>query len=453
MAELNKIVVGGGIAGILASILLKKTNPEHTVYLIESEPECGGLLRSIKSDKGTEFDYGTHILGETGIRELDELLTAGMNQQDWYCLPKLKPGNVVNGHFHKYSQLLYAKALPEDKLAKATYELLSADFEQGETASNLAEYCTTVYGKTFTDELLAPLMHKLMSVPAEQLHKSAHCLFGYDRIIIGPAQMMRELKKSEHLDSILGFESYDEGVSSLNNYYPKHGKGIGLWVDNLVNQAKSLGVEVLTGTAINQMHVSDGKITQISTAQGQHLNCDQLIWTIPLFPLIKFSELDFTPQYRPIIRKMRLHHFVFDRPFATHNFHVYCNQPEMESFRITLYPNIAAEGEQNGEHRCTVEVLSEREDDIEVMEASILNELKQMGVVEQQANVTEQFTTLISNGFPVYTNEFVNELKRQRDCITGQLDNVLLLGKASANSFFMADVLAEVFSTLSPTNE
>ena len=66
------VVVGGGIAGILSSILLKKKFDQ--VYLLEKENKLGGLLSSYKSKEGFEFDYGSHFLRDTGVSELDEIL-------------------------------------------------------------------------------------------------------------------------------------------------------------------------------------------------------------------------------------------------------------------------------------------------------------------------------------------------------------------------------------------
>ncbi|MFT4925436.1 MAG: protoporphyrinogen oxidase [Phenylobacterium sp.] len=441
----SKIVVGGGIAGLLSSILLKTNNPTQAVFLIEAQSQCGGLLRSIKSPEGYEFDYGTHILGQTGIEALDAILFEKVEPQHWYELQQLKPGNVFNGYFHQYSQLPYVKALPPATLEKATYELLSADFEQADDSTNLDQYCRSVYGDTFTEVVFEPLLNKLFGVGLTQLDKSAHKLFGYERLIIGHARMMRELKKNPHFDRILAFESYDEGVSSSLNYYPKNGKGIGLWVDNLVQQALDLGVEILTDTTIKQIDTDGNQVTAIHTPE-QQLNCDQLIWTAPLFPLIKLTSLPFTPQYRPTLRSVCLVHFVFDRKFLTHNFHVYCNEPQMKSFRITLYANIAANNEVNGAYRCSVEILLD--DEIDNIQEVILAELITMGVVDAQAKVLYRAKDLLNNGFPVYTNQFVNELHRQVDCVSNGLENVTLLGKASANNFFMNDVLVEVFNRL-----
>lgn len=452
MSQTNKIVVGGGIAGLLSCILLKKNNPEQAVYLIEAQPDCGGLLRSIKTPEGYEFDYGTHILCQTGIAELDAIILERMDEQQWYTLPMLKPGNVFNGFFHKYSQLLYARALPQEDVEKGTYQLLSADVDKAAQAQNLAQYCQCIYGETFTRMIFAPLMEKLLGVGLDQLTTSAHKLFGYDRLITGPAAMMRELKKSPHFDQVLAFESYHEGVSALNNYYPKNGRGIGLWVDNLVAQAKALGVSVLTNTTISKIETQGKKISKIHTP-NEVLCCDELIWTAPLFPLIKMTDQPFEPKYRPTIRAAALVHFVFDRDFLTHNFHVYCNEPQMKSFRLTLYSNIAENDETNGAYRCTVEILLDGDENTEDLEDIILQELVTMTVVSPEAKVLYSAKNIERNGFPVFTNQFVDELQRQGDCVKAGLENVTLLGKASANSFFMGDVLVEVFNQLSAPDE
>ncbi|MDB4279403.1 FAD-dependent oxidoreductase [Paraglaciecola sp.] len=454
MNQYNYTIVGGGIAGLLASILLKRHKPNISVCIIESEEECGGLLRSIKTPEGYEFDYGTHILGETGVEELDEIIMPEMPSEQWSSLPILKHGNFVNGYYYKLSQLIYANALPQGILEKSTYQMLAADASLAQKANNLEDYCQNTYGKVFTESLFSPLMKKLLNAELKDLHPNTLKLFGYERLIIGPGHMMRELKKTDRLNDILGFESYNEGVSSLNNYYPKKGKGIGLWIDMLLEKAQALGVDILTNTTINDISFTNNKIKQLTTTNSEHtkLNVEKLIWTAPLFPLIHLAKLNFEPQYKPTICKIIILNFVFDRPFITHNFHVYCNDPAMQSFRITLYPNIVEEGETNGDYRCTVEILSHDNNEataqsIADREEDILQELVTIGVVSEDALVTYRNTVFTKNGFPVYTNAFVNELERQRNCVTEQITNIKLLGKASAKSFFMADVLKEVFNT------
>ena len=65
------VVVGSGIAGITAAYFESKKG--NSVTLVDSDEKAGGLL---KSDfvNNRYFDYGTHILAETGIIQLDDFL-------------------------------------------------------------------------------------------------------------------------------------------------------------------------------------------------------------------------------------------------------------------------------------------------------------------------------------------------------------------------------------------
>ena len=54
------IIVGGGMSGLLAALILKQKG--YGVTLVEKEPTCGGLLRSVQNKDGVSFDYGTHLL-------------------------------------------------------------------------------------------------------------------------------------------------------------------------------------------------------------------------------------------------------------------------------------------------------------------------------------------------------------------------------------------------------
>lgn len=446
---MTQMVIGGGIAGILAAILLKRKYPQREVILVEQEETCGGLLRSITLDSGDEFDYGTHIVGETANPALNEILFAGFDHERWHHIPMLKPGNYFAGSLYKYSQLLHLANLPDEELAELTYDFLNTERSSNLQPAHLEQYLQANYGVKITARVYQPLMKKLMGTELNQLHPDAHRLFGYERLILGSSHMMRELKQIPVFDALLAFKSYTEGVSSLSNYYPKNGKGIGLWVDTLVQQAQNLGVEILTATKISAIELKDKQIKSVTLDGETSYSIEQLIWTIPPFLLLRMTGLAFKSAYRPTQRGLSLHHFVIDKPFLTDNFHVYCNDPDMLSFRITLYSNITATpSENNGRYRCTVEVMTDDTSNPETIAEQVWQELKTMKVIASDCEAVNQQHQAISSGFPVYTNELVNEMQRQATYIRDHISNVQLLGKASTDSFFMNDVLVDVYNAL-----
>ena len=74
------IIIGSGVAGIIASILLQKRF--GNVYLIEQEKKIGGLFCSKTFKNGLTFDYGSHFIKATGITNLDKIIIKGMKKKN-----------------------------------------------------------------------------------------------------------------------------------------------------------------------------------------------------------------------------------------------------------------------------------------------------------------------------------------------------------------------------------
>ena len=92
------VIVGGGIIGMIASLLVK--TKKNKVYLIEQNRELGGLFRSRKLYKNLFFDYGSHFLKQTGITKLDKLIFGNINSGKWNILGNLKGASFFRGELN-----------------------------------------------------------------------------------------------------------------------------------------------------------------------------------------------------------------------------------------------------------------------------------------------------------------------------------------------------------------
>lgn len=437
----NAVVVGGGITGLLSAIMLKEQF--DSVYVIEKESKCGGLLRSVKNDNGVYFDMGTHIPAETLMKEVDEILFKDMGSGDWDTIPLLKVGNVFCGQLYDKSQYVYTPYMEKDKYSKGLIELLSCT-NTDVNRSNLFMYSSEYFGDTFTKEIFAPLMRKLLGEKLENLHTSALHLFSYTRLIPGDANMARELKKSPIYDQKLAYASFYEGVAANRKFYPNNRQGVELWVDQLVKQAVQKGVTFLNDTTIINVNHENDEIKQITIHDGTTIDTDVVVWTVT--PAILLKLVNIPLESTPLdFRKMTLHNYVFDCPFLTDNHYFYCSDEDFHSFRVTLYPNISSSNEQKAPYNCTVEVLTDQEADVSEINEKVLEELKIMGIVSSEATLLYKSFVEIRNGFPIVTNEFVNAVKKQKEIVNQNLKNVVLVGKASGEVFFINEAVIDTY--------
>ena len=107
----NKIVVvGGGVIGMIAALLVK--TKKNSVFLIEQNKELGGLFRSRKLYKNLFFNYGSHFIKQTGIKKLDKLLFGNLDKKKWHILGNLRGASFFKNKLDDKSPFVDTNLLP-----------------------------------------------------------------------------------------------------------------------------------------------------------------------------------------------------------------------------------------------------------------------------------------------------------------------------------------------------
>jgi len=438
------VVVGGGVAGLLAGLLAVRKG--HRVSVVESAEECGGLLGSFQGTDGHWYDYGTHLLRDTGVDALDGVLFGELDDGSWQRLTHLQTGGYFGGRFNEENRFPDTNALP-----KATYERGLADLLRcapGERSHETARgYVVDRFGPTFAEHVFEPAAKKLYGVPLENLTAEALGLFGLNRLIVATPEVSRELKRVAHFDSRIAFHSSGEGISGRTNYYPARG-GIGQWVRGLQQRLQGEGAAVYTGAQVASLDHDGGHVRAVMLANGRRLVADEVIWTVSAAVLARYTKQD-VPSFRPVLRKTCLYYFVVDEPFRSGSHFFLCYDPALQTFRTTLYSNLRSDPAERSHYACCVEVLIGADEDVP-SEADMLNEQIKMGVVERSAQGTLVGQHVLRHGFPVLTPDFIEMTRQLRDWLHHAYDNVLLLGRASGGTFLMNDTLIQTHQLVEP---
>lgn len=418
------IIVGGGIVGIAASILLQKSG--HEVTLIEKDQKLGGLLNSFEVEQNIFLDFGSHVPRETGIEPLDEILFARLPLNKWNKYSYANVGNYFSGELNCNTQSIDIRALPANLYFESFRDLLTINSEGN--VKNAEDALKSQFGETLAQKIYVPLLQKLLGdVAFHTLMPNSHLLFGYSRVVIDEQSTTEKLKEIEFLDNRIAHTKNAIGISTKANYYPTE-PGIYRWVDGLIKQAEDLGVSFILSDSVYSLNEKE-KV--VKTLNGHSLQYDKLIWTLPK-GILASSMGSAEGVNSQIFRGVNVVHLKYEGLLLTDNHYVYCNDPKMKSFRITLYDNLTG----SSKNWCTVEVIGEK---VSNSAEVLFEELKRMNILSMDAKLITARAIYLKNGFPI---PFIQNEKN-----ISHNDNIIILNK-DANNFFMEDLLVKMYKRL-----
>jgi hypothetical protein len=143
-------------------------------------------------------------------------------------------------------------------------------------------------------------------------------------------------------------------------------------------------------------------------------------------------------------------HFTVDGEINNDDYYVTNYDGGCLMFRTTFYNNVYPGDPAPGPHRIGVEIIRGKTDEGELpyLLEETRQELLRYGLIKPGARFLYQKAHLFKNVFPVVTPAFAANATRHLEVAQQECQNVLFLGRATNDCFFLPQVLPRVYTVL-----
>ena len=466
----NIIILGGGIPGIFSALYISKKHPEYQVHLVESSGAIGGLYNSFIDKEAGIFDKGMHIIYETCIKEVDEIIRNCLPENDWLFLEgnnKDIAGVYHNNFLETNSPYVHIDSIKKRKINRCLAELflsfknIAPSFLK---CNNAEDFFQKRFGKSITTELIEPIIKKLWRTPLKKLHPASTRIVLMDRIRIFEEESTADLMKSEYIRSRIAYPNQ----MNLNKIYRNSQRGLypkNFGMSNLIkgmeSKLKGLGVIVYKKSNIESIQILKNKIQSVSInikdSKKEISDIKLFHSTIPsskLFNLFGIKPKNYN--FDKGLNQKYLFLLIDSPPNMGDIYYFHSFNKGHKTYRVTNYAAY-----------CPSSVRIHKKTNKKVWPVCVelhyknqnpnFNNIFKDGVKELlQTKIIKSKNSIIfsrvesAGGFPLLTIKNCNLLKENDDIFENlNIENLLIAGQAPDKGiFFLHDILENIFQSI-----
>jgi|TARA_B110000495_G_scaffold8046_1_gene5921 protoporphyrinogen oxidase len=449
------LVIGGGIAGLLAAYRLRFDYPDASITLIEREQQLGGLLAGADYGKGRYFDLGTHVFQETGNAVIDNFLLSIVPPEELIHFDVGQgdlAGSLFSGHLQTnthFTDLRNWVGDTDEMVASLRSHLAGIkDFPSLDRCASLLDVAHLRFGQAYASQVIAPMLEHIFGRPAETLSGFALLLLGLTRVVVDDFPDWLAQSNDEKYRSLFGVPDQRllprEYCNSKRSFYSRK-RGSCAFVEGITKFLERSGVHFKIGTSIVNLDLETASL-HLENSMGQSetiKNADGIVLATGVIGVAKLLGLDLAPFGFDRPMPHDLIHLELEEPVDSDLCYFYGLDPNSDFFRITNYRALTNLAD---DCRLTVEVLGQEQPNLEILLPSLTNQLQALGFLSNEEFTFSQLQRLPA-GFPVPTVQNMKAL----ELLGKHLENLLYphtrvagIG-ARPGLFFQNEIMKDVY--------
>jgi hypothetical protein len=469
------VIVGGGLPGLFAALVVSERRPDLKVHLVERENRLGGLYNSFEDPVAGRLDHGMHVIYESCVEDVDRHIRACLRDEDWIFLDgnrKDIAGVFHGGKLREQSPYIDVRDLPPDIRHACLADLLLQLGEEALEARRCAsarDFFLRRFGPALTDQVIEPVLQKFWRTGGANLDPMATRVVLMDRVCLFEARVMDDLMQSarirariaypDQLALPLAFRSRQRGL------YPRR-FGMSGVIEAITRRLAERGVSMHTGADVAEIGIAGGTVESVRLKHpGGETALDGvrlLHWSIPLFGIAPKLGLRM-PQaaFDPPLKQVYVYLLLKRAPRMGELYYFYCFDQGFRTYRVTNYaaycpdarrPAEAGASAHPGAWPVCVELHFDGAEKLEGIDLVALatRELQAFGVIEAPDEIAYATAQPSKAGFPVLTQKnsaAMGQLRAQVESLS--ISNLVTAGQAPEQGiFFLHDVLEHSYNAL-----